>query len=143
MADLINGIECCFLARVGSEPELRTGKESGKPWGSVRVCVGSGDDAQWIQLATFGERAHAMLEDLAKGDRIYALGTLRLDNYTTKEGEKRASLKVSARRVEKIGVQGKPQETAGDAAAKRDHQRPLAGKSDKSFDRALDDEIAF
>lgn len=43
-------IEAAFVARVGSELELKT-SAAGKPWTSVNVAVGDGDEVQWLRLA--------------------------------------------------------------------------------------------
>ena len=45
-------IEATFVARVGSELELKT-SAAGKPWTSVNV--GDGDEVQWLRLAVFGD----------------------------------------------------------------------------------------
>ena len=47
-------IEAAFVARVGSELELKT-SAAGKPWTSVNVAVGDGDEVQWLGLAVFGD----------------------------------------------------------------------------------------
>ena len=43
-------IEAAFVARVGSELELKT-SAAGKPWTSVNVAVGDGGEVQWRRLA--------------------------------------------------------------------------------------------
>jgi hypothetical protein len=41
-------IEAAFVVRVGSELELKT-SAAGKPWTSVNVAVGDGDEVQWLR----------------------------------------------------------------------------------------------
>ena len=75
----MNGtIEAAFIGRVGSDPELRT-SQAGKPWCRFSVAVGESDDMQWINVAAFGEVAERLCGQLAKGDRAYVEGTLRLN----------------------------------------------------------------
>ena len=139
-------IECAFTGRVGQEPRLRTSK-AGKPWLALSVAVGSGDDAQWLQVAVFGEAASELASHLTKGDRVYVEGRLRLNRWT-RDGREHAGLSVAATAVHPLGKIGRkrsgnaghetaagpqPRENAAlpapgtreprDAAAQRDWQR--------------------
>jgi single-strand DNA-binding protein len=105
MAEIMSGIECAFLARVGSDPELKT-YQGDKPMGVVRVGVGDGDNTQWVGVVTFGERAHALVQGLQKGTRVYIEGKIKLDSYTAKDGTPRSGLKVSASKIERLGEIG-------------------------------------
>ena len=49
----MNGIEAAFIARVGTEPELKT-SQTGKAWTAFSACVSDGDDAQWVKVVAFG-----------------------------------------------------------------------------------------
>jgi single-stranded DNA-binding protein len=101
----ISGIETAFIANVGSEPELKT-SAAGKIWAAFSACVGDGEDAQWLRVAVFGDRAQQLAGHLHKGDKIYAEGRLKLDTWTGKDGQQR-NLKVAAWRVEQLGQIGK------------------------------------
>jgi len=138
MAEIMSGIECAFVARTGTDAELKTGQSSGKAWGTVRAVVGSGDTEQWVQIVTFGEGAHALLEGLQKGARVYVEGKIKLDTYTGKDGTPRSGLKVSASKIERLGEIGmrKPGvKSQGDGARqastaagnKRNCQAPAGG----------------
>jgi len=130
-------IEAAFVAHVGSEPELKT-SAAGKPWTSVNVAVGDGDDVQWLRLAVFGERAQELAGSLHKGDRIYAEGRLKLDSWIGKDGKERFGLKIAAWKVEVLGQIGhnKPAKpklppegerpAPYSARRQRDWQRPAA-----------------
>ena len=48
-------IEAAFVARVGSELELKT-SAAGKPWTSVNV--GDGDEVQWLRLVVMWALGH-------------------------------------------------------------------------------------
>jgi len=80
---------------------------------------------QWVSVAAFGEVAECVCDQLAKGDRAYVEGTLRLNEWTDREGLSRHGLQVAAWKVEalcKIGRQ-KPKPQGNPAA--RDYARPL------------------
>jgi single-strand DNA-binding protein len=121
----MNAIECAFTGRLGSDPELRT-SQAGKPWCRFSVAIGEGDDVQWVSVAAFGEVAERVCQDLAKGDRAYVEGTLRLNEWTDREGLTRYGLQVAAWKVEALGKIGrqKPPKTKGNPAA-RGYDRPL------------------
>src|SRR5262245_639765 len=96
----ISGIECAFIARVGTDPEVKT-SQAGKPWASLSACVGDGDDAQWLRVAVFGEKATSLR--VAKGDRVYVEGRIKLENWTGRDGQPRSGLKVAAWRLQRLG----------------------------------------
>jgi single-strand DNA-binding protein len=102
----MNDIETASIARVGTEPELKV-SQAGKPWTSLSACVGDGDEAQWVKVVAFGDRAQQLAGHLHKGDKIYAEGRLKLDTWTGKDGEARTGLNVAAWRVEQLGQIGK------------------------------------
>jgi single-stranded DNA-binding protein len=77
------------LARVGTEPELKT-SQAGKPRTSVNVAVGDGGEVQWLRLAVLGDLAQQLAGHLHKGDRIYAEGRLNLKPKAPPEGEQPA-----------------------------------------------------
>jgi single-strand DNA-binding protein len=119
----INGIECAFSARVGSEPELRT-SQAGNPWANFSACVGDGDEAQWVKVAAFGERAQQLVGNLKKGDRIYAEGRLKLESWTGKDGQPRTGIKVAAWRVERLGEIGRNKPAKPKAPPEGEHSAP-------------------
>jgi single-stranded DNA-binding protein len=58
-----------------------------------------------LQIAVFGDKANSLA--LAKGDRCYVEGRLKLESWQGKDGQERQGLKVSAWRVERLGEIGK------------------------------------
>src|SRR5262245_38198979 len=98
-------IEVALQGRVGTHPELRT-SQSGKPFCKFNVAVGEGDSVQWVQVACFADKAEEVAATLRKGDRCYCEGTLKLQQWTDREGQQRAGLSVAAWRVQAIGQIG-------------------------------------
>src|SRR5689334_21122313 len=102
---IMSGIECAFGARVGTEPEVKIGKTSGKPWASFRACVGDKDTEQWLDVHVYGDKANSI--PVTKGDRCYVEGKLRLEVRKGSDGVERPGLKVSAWRIERLGEIGR------------------------------------
>src|SRR5262245_30257596 len=98
----MNTIETAFTGWLGSDPELRTSR-AGRLWCRFSVACGEGDDTQWISVSAFGESAARVCEDLAKGDRCYCEGNLRLAEWQDREGLTRHGLQVAAWKVEALG----------------------------------------
>jgi single-strand DNA-binding protein len=99
-------IETAFIGRLGQDPELKT-SAAGKPRARLSVAVGAGDEAQWVSVAVFGEAAERLCAALEKGNKVYVEGTLRLSEWTGRNGEKRTGLSVAAWKAEKLGAIGR------------------------------------
>jgi single-stranded DNA-binding protein len=97
--------ECAFAGRIGLQPVLKESK-AGKSWLSFFVAVGEGDDVQWVQVAAFGAEAEELAGCLAKSDRIYVEGKLRLNTWTGTDGTPKAGLSVAASLVQPMGQIG-------------------------------------
>jgi single-stranded DNA-binding protein len=139
---IMSGIECAFGARVGTEPEVKIGKTSGKPWASFRACVGDKDTEQWLDVHVYGDKANSI--PVTKGDRCYVEGKLRLEVRKGSDGVERPGLKVSAWRIERLGEIGRNKAAATQqtpAQAKANWQRPATSKA--SFDKPIDDEVPY
>jgi single-strand DNA-binding protein len=137
----MNGIETALIARVGTEPELKT-SQAGKPWAAFSACVGDGDEAQWIKLVVFGDRAQQLAGHLHKGDRIYAEGRLKLEAWTAKDGQQRTGIKVAAWKVERLGEIGKNKPVKPKAPPEGEHSVPPASNGGHRQARP-EDEIPF
>ena len=95
-------IDAALLGTVVRDAELRT-SAAGKPWMSVIVRSGDGDAASFVQVAIFGDAAVA-LGRLEKNEKLYAEGSIRINEWTTAVGEKRTGLSMAAWRAERPGV---------------------------------------
>lgn len=98
----MNGIEACFTAKVVSEPENRI-SNAGNAWMRFSVMIGEGDDAQFCQVAVFGDVAAKLSGHIAKLSKVYCEGRLKLDRWETKDGEKRSGLSLAAWRCDILG----------------------------------------
>lgn len=134
----MNHVEVALVGRVSQEPQVRESK-AGKPWCAVNVGVGEGDAVQWVKVLAFGDMA-ATAGGLAKGVNVYVEGRGRVEQWTTKTGEARPTLSVTATRLDVLGRIGR-RRPAGEARARRsnapaDNARPLdqAARSGASLD---------
>lgn len=77
-------------------------------WVTVTTPNGSG-------LPWFRDKATSLT--VAKGDRVYVEGRLKLESWTAKDSAQRSGLKVAAWKVERIGEIGKNKPTEKKAPA--------------------------
>jgi len=135
----MNGIEAAFIARVGTEPELKT-SQAGKAWTASSACVS--DDAQWAKVVAFGDRAQQLAGHLHKVDRIYAEGRLKREAWTAKDGQQRTGIKVAAWKVERLGEIGMNTPVKPKSPPEGEHSVPPSSNGGHRQARP-DDEIPF
>ena len=104
---------------LGADPESRS-TPTGTFVCNLRLAAphGFGDKKKttWVQVAVFGKTAEWAAKNLGKGDEVLVVGDVYNDEWTTRDGEKRLTLKVDANKVEKIGG-GKPATNGANHAA--------------------------
>jgi single-strand DNA-binding protein len=91
----MNQIECATEGRVATDLETRTSK-AGKSYARFRLVVGDGDQAQWLSVTAIGPKAMEVIPLLAKSDRLYLEGSLKLEKWTGQDGVERSGLSVLA-----------------------------------------------
>lgn len=97
----------------------------------------------WFSVSVWGKQAEAVTQYLTKGRQVYVEGRLSLEEYTTREGEKRTSLEVNASDVQLLGAREDGQ------AATVEAQRPstvrdLTQRKDSFVQsEVIDDDIPF
>lgn len=108
----MKGLECAFQGRISRDPTVRY-TQAGQPIVGFGVGVDDPDSTEeravvWVNVSWFGDDAAAQADDLAKGASVYVEGVVRPPRvYQDKQGETRASLDVTARRVQLIGMVGR------------------------------------
>jgi single-strand DNA-binding protein len=136
----MRGIETAFFGTLGRDPELRTSK-NGNAYATLSIAVTVGQDdngreaTQWVRVTCFGDTAERVVATAKKGARLYAEGSLTLNQWTTHDGQARTDLQVSAWKVEKLGQIGRNRPKRDTSAQRR------AAPTDDRF--ALNDEIPF
>jgi single stranded DNA-binding protein len=106
----VDGLIACCLARVGTEPELRY-LANGTPLLTFSAAVqdrrAKDGETQWVKVALFGEKAEALAPQLAKGSECYVEGRAKASAWLGRDDAPRASLELTAWRVDPIGAIGR------------------------------------
>lgn len=100
----MNGIEAAFFGTLTRDADHRTSK-AGKPFTMLNAVAGDGEGRQYVSVVVFGEAALG-IATLEKGRRIYVEGKIAIDEWTGRDGARRAGFKVTsfhAIEVSKIG----------------------------------------
>jgi single-stranded DNA-binding protein len=118
-------------------PELKTAK-SGKAYVTATVKVAADNAVDFWRVYAFSESVQAELSRLGEGDKISLQGSLKLEVYTSKNGEHKISRTLFADHV--LALRQPPRERRpSNAASKRDtasasHAAPASAGADPSDD---------
>lgn len=107
----MNGITCALTGRLGGDAELKYTSQ-GSAMATFSVAVddvkkAEGDQTEWVRATVWGEAAEQLAPRLVKGTGVYLEGRLRLEVWTTREGEQRSTLKLSAWSCQPMGQIGR------------------------------------
>ena len=86
-------IEAAIFGTLGTDAETKT-SAAGKAYLRLNIRTGDANAAQWINAMCFDADAIAQAERLCKGARVYIEGTIKLDEWTAKDGAKRYGLSL-------------------------------------------------
>ena len=125
------GIECAFVGALARDAESKTSK-SGKEYLRFTVRVGDGDDADWVTVTSFDDRALEFRAKFVKGARVYVEGKLSLNKRTDQSGVQKTGLSVMSfhSHLAEIGKNKPPREHQTTAAARRDPVKRSAPPDD-------------
>lgn len=86
----------------------------------------------WFRCTAWAKTAELIAEHFKKGDGVYLEGRLRIEEYTTRDGEKRVSCEVNVSGFEFVGT-------------KRDNQQQTERKPQggRKVNEPDDDDLAF
>ena len=108
-----------IIGNLGADPELRY-TPSGKAVTNLRVAVNDrskGPDGEWVEetiwigVEVWEQAAERMAEQLRKGNKIYAEGSLRAREYEARDGQKRTALELRFARV--VNLERRPRDEDG------------------------------
>ena len=94
------------------DPELRY-TPAGQPVGGLDLAINNyfltktgekKEETVFIHVVVWGKQAESAKNYLTKGSPILVEGRLQMDNWETKEGEKRSRLKILAQRIQFLGT---------------------------------------
>jgi single-strand DNA-binding protein len=131
-----------LIGYLGRDPELKY-----TPNGNA-VCnfsvaatekIGSEEVTTWFRISAWGRQGELCNEYLHKGSQVYIEGRIRLETYTDREGQNRASVEVNAREIQFLGRSG-DNDAPRRAADSEDRQ---ARREALSSRQELDDDVPF
>ena len=127
-----------FTGHLGRDAEVRV-TAAGKNVLSFSLAVKTGwgerEKTMWVKCITFGRQAEGQLVDyLKKGTQVGVSGEISLNEWTTKEGEKRADIEVVCNNIELLGSK-----SSGQQGAPAQHEPPQAANyaNDAGFDQDI------
>lgn len=110
-----------ITGRLGGDPELRA-TPKGLPATSISIANtnGYGDKKRtnWVKVDLFGKTAENLCKYMKKGSIITVEGSLKIDQYEDKQGQKRTFACVVANQVhfESVSRETKPPQSAAELA---------------------------
>jgi len=128
-----------IVGNVGKDPEVKY-NTAGDPIASFSVAASekwkdkSGKDqerTEWFNVTAFGPLAKIIQDILTKGARVFVQGSLRTEEWTDKDGQKRRTTKV---------ILSGPRATFLLLSPKKD--KPSEAQGDGGF-QATDDDVPF
>lgn len=103
-----------IVGNLGRDPEMRY-TQSGVPVTNFSVAVNerwTGQDGQpvekttWFRVTAWKRLGEVCNQYLSKGRQVMVIGTIDASAWTSKDGEPRASLELTARTVKFLGGRG-------------------------------------
>ena len=134
-------VKVILIGNLGRDAELRA-TPTGKQVATVSLAISDlskKDDrgrpgTEWYRIKIWGKQAESCGEYLDKGKQIYVEGRLSIQEWTSREGEKRYTPEVSADRVQLLGSGG-----MSAAAAAPDRDAPAVDELEQAQDINADD----
>lgn len=132
-----------FSGRLGRDSELNK-MSSGDPVlnFSIAVDIGTRDHPKtmWVECALFGVRAEKLHQWLTKGVKVTVMGRVTLDQYATRDGAQKTSLRLT---VTELDMHLPPKgDGQGSATRSADSANRSANPSGSGFDD-MNDDIPF
>ncbi len=107
---------CQLIGRLTRDPELRIVGSTQKPVTNFTLAVNrefsKDNKADFFRVVVWGNQAEPVAQYLKKGSQCAVVGSVQINEYTDKEGNKRQSVDIQANRVEFLssGQKSKPVE---------------------------------
>ena len=133
-----------LMGNLTKDPEIRA-LPSGVNVADLRLAVNDDytdkqgqkvERACFVDVVAWDKQADACARSLTKGSPILVEGKLQMDEWTTKEGEKRSKLRIRAERVQFLGPRRSGPAEGADREGGQEQSGAPAGKSDNGADGA-------
>lgn len=101
-------MEIRVRGRLGNDPELKTVGADNLSLASFSLAhtprsKKNGEwvdgDTNWYRVVKFGAMAEALAQTVKKGDEVIVIGTLKLNNYTDKNGVEKSQMEITASEI--------------------------------------------
>lgn len=109
-------LEITVIGHVGADPQMEftnTGKAVTRFPIAVTMRNGDSDHTEWLNCSVWEKQAETCNQHVVKGMQIYVQGRVRLEEWTDKNGEKRARMAITGQKVVFLGK--KPQNGGSEA----------------------------
>lgn len=136
-----------LTGRLTRDPDL-TYAASGTPRCSFSIAANKSykdkatgewkEKATFVNIVTWGQMAERSGQKLKKGSPVHIEGSLESYEYNDREGNKRKSLNINAKRIQFLAVASKD-----DAPSKNEGEVATGAKSESSSDDSGIDEVPF
>lgn len=101
-------MEIRVRGRLGNDPELKTVTADNLPLVTFSLAYtprtkknGEWVDGEtnWYRVVKFGKGAEAIAQTLKKGDEVIVIGTMKMNNYTDKNGAEKNQIEINASEI--------------------------------------------
>ena len=107
-----------LIGRLAQDPELRYIAGTGMPVATFTLAVSreftnkKGErEVDFIDIQAWNKQAETVANYLKKGNMVSVNGSIRVETYTDKEGNRRRSFRINASRVEFLITDRQPKTT--------------------------------
>ena len=141
---------CILIGNLTEDPELRY-TQSGTARTRFSIAINRRykgrdgnmqDDTTFVPIVVWGPQAENCANYLSKGRQICVDGRLRIDSFTTEEGERRKVAEVVAESVQFLGG-GRRDGDSGGAPAGGGHQQQQELQNAPASESSNDEEVPF
>jgi single-strand DNA-binding protein len=100
MADLAT---ITLTGRLGRDPEVKNVGDNSVTSFSLAVSGFKKDDVSWFNCEAWGKVGEIIAQYCSKGKQVGVGGTIKIDNWTDKDGNNRQTPKVNVREMTLLG----------------------------------------
>lgn len=137
-----------LVGRLTKDPELRYMPESGTPVVNFILAIDrdyskkdGSKETDFIPIQVIGKIAESCANYLIKGRLVAIQGSIRIDRYETKSGEKKIFTKVNARQVQFLESKNKSSQETNTTF--EPHFEPVDGLDPNEWKAVDDEDIPF
>jgi single-strand DNA-binding protein len=116
-----------LIGRLTADPTSHAGEQHESATFRLAVPRPGSDQADFIDIVTFDKLAATCAEWLSKGREVAVVGKLRLNEWTSRDGERRSRVQVVADAVDFLDAPTKAARVAADEPDEMPADNPAVG----------------